>query len=128
MAQTRAVLSINGMDTPCTMDISLLSHQGHKDSYRIDYGDGLVEMGGIVDVSADTVKSGVIEGTHIVELPFTTIYDFQATAMNVAATPEQVTGEKVFIADTGSGYKIYASANAKSAKTIPVKWSAKGAM
>ena len=31
MAQARAVLSINGMDTPSTMDISLLSHQGHKE-------------------------------------------------------------------------------------------------
>lgn len=121
--------NINGYETviELTSEIpSAVSHSGSKENYAIEYGNGLKEIGGIVQVQCAEVTAGVVEGTFIVKLPFTTTYDFQATAMNVADLPTNITGESVFIAEVSNGYKVYATAKANRSKTIPVKWSAKG--
>lgn len=120
---------INGIPTPVTFPREALSEVrtfGSKDDYRIEYGNGLVELGGIVNVQANTVKEGIIEGTYDVELPFNTTYDFQATAMNVTSDASILTSENAFITEISNGYKIYATAASNQSKTISVKWSAKG--
>lgn len=123
-----AIININGVDTPVEIvgHSSDVSYTGDKTGFRIEYGNGLVKVGGVVNVPAAPVKNGVIEGTHNIEVPFLTLFDYGAVAMNVADTPENITGESVFVTDTDTGFKIYATASATSAKTIPVRWYAEG--
>lgn len=101
---------------------------GDKNNYRINYGNGLVEMGGIVQIECSVVTTGVVEGTHVVELPFSNLLHFDAVAMNVVDSPDSITGEDAFVTDVTNGFKIYATAKATSTHTIPVKWIAKGVM
>lgn len=103
-----------------------VTYTGSDEEYSIDYGNGLKELGGIAQVACTEVTSGIIEGTKVIELPFTNTLDFQATAMNVADSPNVITGESVFITKVSNGYKLYATAKATQSTTIPVKWTAKG--
>lgn len=122
------LMLINGVETPVEFERPLqeVHAAGNAQAYRINYGNGLAEVGGVAEVQASAVADGVIEGTMVVLLPFDTVLDFQATAMNVPAPPSSLTGESVFITPVDGGYKLYATAKASAAQTIPVKWSAKG--
>lgn len=126
------IVNINGYETvieiPEGQVLSPVKHSGNKSDFRINYGNGLVKVGGIVEIECNEVTSGIIEGTKVIELPFGTTYDFQATAMNVIDAPSVITGESAFITEVRNGYKIYATAKSTQSKTIPVKWSAEGRM
>ena len=77
-------------------------------------------------MQATTVKEGVIEGVQRVELPFYKTLDFQVTAINVSASPSVLTGEFAFARLDDKVLVVYGTANSNEAKTIQVKWTAKG--
>ena len=116
------VVNINGYETVIEIKeedvLSPVKVQGDQSHYEIEYGNGLKEVGGIVEVQATTAKEGVIEGVQRVELPFVKTLDFQVTAINVSASPAVLTD--------GNTLVVYGTANASEPKTIQVKWTAKG--
>lgn len=126
----RQVVNINGYETVIEIKeedvLSPVKVQGDQSHYEIEYGNGLKEVGGIVEVQATSVKEGVIEGVQRVELPFVKTLDFQVTAINVSASPAVLTGEFAFARLDGNTLVVYGTANASEPKTIQVKWTAKG--
>lgn len=126
----KQVVNINGYETvieiPEGQVLSPVKVQGDQSHYEIEYGNGLKEVGGIVEVQATTAKEGVIEGVQRVELPFVKTLDFQVTAINVSASPAVLTGEFAFARLDGNTLVVYGTANASEPKTIQVKWTAKG--
>ena len=126
----KQVVNINGYETVIEIpEVEMLSPvkvQGDQSNYEIEYGNGLKEIGGVVEVQATSVKDGVIEGVQRVELPFYKTLDFQVTAINVTASPEELTGEFAFARLDNNTLVVYGTANANEPKTIQVKWTAKG--
>lgn len=126
----KQVVNINGYETvieiPESQVLSPVKVQGDQSHYEIEYGNGLKEVGGIVEVQATSVKEGVIEGVQRVELPFVKTLDFQVTAINVSASPAVLTGEFAFARLDENTLTVYGTANASEPKTIQVKWTAKG--
>lgn len=126
----KQVVNINGYETvieiPAGEMLSPIKVQGDQSNYEIEYGNGLKEVGGVVEVQATTVKDGVIEGVQRVELPFYNTLDFQVTATNVTASPTELTGEFAFARLDNNTLVVYGTANANEPKTIQVKWTAKG--
>lgn len=126
----KQVVNINGYETvieiPMEEVLSPVKVQGDQSNYEIEYGNGLKEVGGIVEVQATTAKEGVIEGVQRVELPFVKTLDFQVTAINVSASPAVLTGEFAFARLDGNTLVVYGTANASEPKAIQVKWTAKG--
>ena len=124
------VVNINGYETVIEISesqiLSPVKISGDKNSYEISYGNGLKEIGGIVEVQATTAKEGVIEGVQRVELPFYKTLGFQVTAINVSASPAVLTGEFAFARLDNQHLVVYATANSTESKTIQVKWNAKG--
>ena len=126
----KQVVNINGYETVIEIKeenvLSPVKVQGNQSHYEIEYGNGLKEVGGIVEVQATTAKEGVIEGVQRVELPFHKTLDFQVTAINVSASPAVLTGEFAFARLDENTLVVYGTANASEPKTIQVKWTAKG--
>ncbi len=126
----RQVIFINGYETVIEISesqvLSPVKVSGDQNSYEISYGNGLKEIGGIVEVQANTAKESVIEGVQRVELPFYKTLDFQVTAINVSASPAVLTGEFAFARLDGNTLVVYGTANSNEPKTIQVKWTAKG--
>lgn len=124
------VVNINGYETVIEIKeedvLSPVKVQGDQSHYEIEYGNGLKEVGGIVEVQATSIKEGVIEGVQRVELPFVKTLDFQVTAINVSASPAVLTGEFAFARLDENTLVVYGTANASESKTIQVKWTAKG--
>lgn len=126
----KQVVIINGYETvieiPESQVLSPVKAQGDQSHYEIEYGNGLKEVGGIVEVQATSVRDGVVEGVQRVELPFYKTLDFQVTAINVSASPAVLTGEFAFAHLDENTLVVYGTANASEPKTIQVKWTAKG--
>lgn len=126
----KQVVNINGYETvieiPESQVLSPVKVQGDQSHYEIEYGNDLIEVGGIVEVQATTVKEGVIEGVQRVELPFVKTLDFQVTAINVSVSPAVLTGEFAFARLDENTLAVFGTANASEPKTIQVKWTAKG--
>lgn len=126
----KQVVIINGYETvieiPESQVLSPVKAQGDQSHYEIEYGNGLKEVGGIVEVQATSVRDGVVEGVQHVELPFYKTLDFQVTAINVSASPAVLTGEFAFARLDENTLVVYGTANASEPKTIQVKWTAKG--
>ena len=124
------IVYINGYKTrieiPENQVLSSIKVQGDQNNYEIEYGNGLKEVGGVVDVQATSVKEGVIEGVQRVELPFYKTLDFQVTAINVSASSTVLTGELAFARLDENTLVVYGTANSNEPKTIQVKWTAKG--
>ena len=124
------IVNINGYETvieiPEGKMLSPVKVQGDQSNYEIEYGNGLKEIGGIVEVQATSVKDGIIEGVQRVELPFYNTLDFQVTAINVTASPTELTGEFAFARLDNNTLVVYGTANSNEPKTIQVKWTAKG--
>lgn len=124
------IVNINGYETvieiPEGKMLSPVKVQGDQSNYEIEYGNGLKEVGGVVEVQATSVKDGVIEGVQRVELPFYNTLDFQVTAINVTASPTELTGEFAFARLDNNTLVVYGTANSIEPKTIQVKWTAKG--
>lgn len=125
------VADINGYLTPIEIDdtelnsLSVVSVEGDKTAYRIEYGNGLVEVGGTAEITVTPIKDGVVEGTMSIDTGLT-IINAHATAMNLAVPAPVATGENAFIAVSDKTLKIYATANATAEKTVAVMWSVKG--
>ena len=124
------IVYINGYKTrieiPENQVLSPVKVQGDQSNYEIEYGNGLKEVGGIVEVQATSAKEGVIEGVQRVELPFYKTLDYQVTAINVSASPAVLTGEFAFARLDENTLVVYGTANSNETKTIQVKWTAKG--
>lgn len=124
------VVNINGYETvieiPGSQVLSPVKVRGDQSNYEIEYGNGLKELGGIVEVQATSVKEGVIEGVQRIELPFFKTLDYQVTAINVSASPAVLTGEFAFARLDNQHLVVYATANSTESKNIQVKWTAKG--
>lgn len=122
---------INGFITPLQIDdrelnaLSLVRVEGDKSSYRIEYGNGLVEVGGIKEIRATVAKEGVVEGTATINTGLS-IISAQATALNVGVAPAVATGEGAFMHISDTQLKLYATAIANSPLTMSVMWSVKG--
>lgn len=119
------IVNINGYETiieiPQGQVMSPVNVQGDKDNYRIEYGNRLVEVGGLVEVNA-TPTNGHIEGSHPIDLNFTTLLDVQVTTLDISNAVQ----ENAHISLTDTGFKIWAHANTTTDSMIKVKWSAKG--
>lgn len=119
------IISINGMETtieiPDGQGLSPVQVQGDKNNYRIEYGNGLVEVGGLVEVEA-TPTNGHIEGFYPIKVNFTNFLDVQVTPLDLPSAVQ----ENAHISYTDNGFKIWANANTTMASTIKVKWTAKG--
>lgn len=118
-------ISINGFETvieiPDGQVVSPVKVNGAKENYRIDYGNGLVEVGGEVEI-ATRVTNNHIEGSADIVLDLNTLLDVQVTAIDIAGAMQ----EGVHIQYTSGGFKIYAHANTTDVQPIKVKWTAKG--
>lgn len=126
----KQVVNINGYETVIEIKeedvLSPVKVKGDQSHYEIEYGNGLKEVGGIVEVQATTAKEGVIEGVQRIKLPFVKTLDFQVTAINVSASPAVLTGEFAFARLDDKVLVVYGTANSNDPKTIQVKWTAKG--
>ena len=126
----KQTVNINGYETvieiPAEQVLSSVKVQGDQNNYEIEYGNGLKEVGGVVEVQATSVKEGVIEGVQRIELPFFKTIDYQVTAINVSASPAVLTGEFAFARLDNQHLVVYATANSTENKTIQVKWATKG--
>lgn len=119
------IVNINGYETvieiPNGQVLSPVKVRGDKDSYHIEYGNGLVEVGGLVEINA-APTNGHIVGYHAIDVNFTNLLDVQVTTLDISSAVQ----ENAHISFTDTGFKIWAHANATEASTIKVKWSAKG--
>lgn len=116
----KQLVNINGYDTiinvPEDQVLSSIKYFGSKEDYSINYGNNLLEHGGIINI---TVTNG--EGSKTVKLPFT-VLDFQATAIDNNTGSIQESCHIEFVND--NTVRVYGRAT--SNVTIKVKWSAKG--
>lgn len=125
------IADINGFQTPIEINASGLSAlsplkvSGNAESYTIDYGGGLVEVGGVVTFTTDTVEGEYREGYGEVTLPFTPI-DAQVSAWNISDTPQNARRENAFLRTDGKKLVIYGWFLGSSHREMRVKWSAKG--
>lgn len=119
------IVNINGFETiieiPQGQVLSPVITQSDKDNYRIEYSNGLVEVGGTVEIEA-VPSNGYIEGSLSIDLPFTNTLTIQVTALAISSAVQ----ENAHISETETGFKIWAYANTTTPSTIKVKWSAKG--
>lgn len=125
------IANINGYETPInipTEQLSLLSPlsvTGDMNDYTIDYGNGLVERGGLVTLTTSVEKDGYRETATTVRLPFV-ILDADATALNIVESVNTVYGENAFVRVNGNELGIYGSFIGTQHKQMQIKWRAKG--
>lgn len=125
------IASINGYETPLDFDdnqlsvLSSVSVSGNVDDYTIEYGNNLVEMGGVVTVTTTVEKDGYREAATQITLPFE-ILDAHATALNITESVNTVYGENAFIRIDGNKLGIYGSFIGTRHKEMKIKWTAKG--
>lgn len=125
----RIIANINGYETPLDLPLEQGYASGNADHYTIDYGNGVIEVGGTAEITTTTLVgtggNAIVEGSGSVRFEnFSTLLDYQATAL------DNTTGsfmEHVHIGGaTATGMTLYASARTDTHKKIKIKWSAKG--
>lgn len=125
------VVNINGYETvieiPESQIISPVNVEGNSDSYRIDYGNGLVKVGGELAIKTVPVKDGTgrTEGVVTVDLP-----EFrQVLGFGVVAT-DSSQGSLFEHAHLGQitfkDMNVYASAISDKPVELKVNWFVEG--
>lgn len=122
---------INGNETQIDIptehisSLSPLSVTGDMNDYTIDYGNGLMERGGLVTLTTTVEKDGYHEAATSLQLPFV-ILDADATALNIVESVNTVYGENAFVRVNGNELGIYGSFIGSQHKQMQIKWRAKG--
>lgn len=127
----RQVVNINGFETvieiPESQVISPVKVEGNSDSYRIDYGSGLVKVGGELAIKTVPVKDGTgrTEGMVTVDLPeFRQVLSFGAVAMD---SDKGSLFEHAHLGQvTFKDMNVYASAISDKAVELKVNWFVEG--
>ena len=125
------VVNINGFETvieiPESQVISPVKVEGNSDSYRIDYGNGLVKVGGELAIKTVPVKDGAgrTEGMVTVDLPeFSQVLGFGAVAMD---SDKGSLFEHAHLGQvTFKDMNVYASAISDKAVELKVNWFVEG--
>lgn len=125
------VVNINGYETvieiPESQVISPVQVAGSSDSYRIDYGNGLVKVGGELAIKTVPVKDGTgrTEGMVTVDLPeFSRVLSFGVVAMDSdrgSLFEHAHLGQVTF-----KDMNVYASAISDKAVELKVNWFVEG--
>lgn len=93
---------------------------GDKTNYRIKYGNGLEEVGGLAEVTfADNT-----EATVDITLPFFTLLDCQCTAVDIVGA-HQESAHIEFVEDDKK-LRLYSRVHQPYTGTSKLKWMAKG--
>lgn len=114
--------NINGFETPIEFPdhaIPQVQTSGDKSSWAVDFGNGFKQVGGILAIPFINET----ETTATLTVPFGTLFDFQATPLDVKGP----LGEAVHIELQGGGQvRIYARTSQNYTGSFFVKWSASG--
>lgn len=126
----RQVVNINGYETvieiPEGQELSPVKVKGDQTNYSIEYGNGLKEVGGTVDVNVKSAADGFNDGTQRIELPLFTVLDFQVTLVKTSTALASTVSDSVSARLEGGVLVVIGSTNAGESKTIRIKWMAKG--
>lgn len=125
------VVNINGFETvieiPESQVISPVKVEGSSDSYRIDYGNGLVKVGGELAIKTAPVKDGAgrTEGMVTVDLPeFSQVLGFGVVAMD---SDKGSLFEHAHLGQvTFKDMNVYASAISDKEVELKVNWFVEG--
>lgn len=125
------VVNINGFETvieiPESQVISPVKVEGNSDSYRIDYGNGLVKVGGELSIKTVPVKDGTgrTEGMVTVDLPeFSQVLGFGVVAMD---SDKGSLFEHAHLGQvTFKDMNVYASAISDKEVELKVNWFVEG--
>lgn len=93
---------------------------GDKDHYHIKYGNGLVEVGGIAEVTF----TDNVEATVDVDLPFFTLLDCQCTSLDIVGEHQEKS--HIEILEDGRKLRLYGQVKQAHTGTMKIKWTAKG--
>lgn len=127
-------VNINGYETiieiPDGQEQCAVKYEGGKASYRIDYGNGLVKVGGTARVTTSTINNVTTntEGTKAIKFPdeFSKLLNVNVVALD---TSEGRVMEHAHVGNpTNTGMTIYASALGTKPVTFEVMWSAEGVL
>ena len=125
------VVIINGYETvieiPESQVVPPVKVDGNSDSYRIDYGNGLVKVGGELTIKTVPVKDGAgrTEGMVTVDLPeFRQVLGFGVVAMD---SDKGSLFEHAHLGQvTFKDMNVYASAISDKAVELKVNWFVEG--
>ena len=125
-------VNINGFETfieiPESEVISPIKVEGNSDNFEIDYGNGLVKVGGEISIKTTPVKgdSNRTEGSVTVDFPveFRNILSFGVVAIDSSkgALYEHAHLGQV----TSKDMKVYASALSKEPVELKANWFVEG--
>lgn len=128
----KQLVNINGYETiievPDGQEQCAVKYEGDKTSYRIDYGNGLVKVGGTVHITTSAINNVTTntEGTKAIKFPveFSKLLNVNVVALD---TSEGRVMEHAHVGNpTNTGLVIYASALGAKSVTFEVMWSAEG--
>lgn len=128
----KQLVSINGYETiieiPDGQEQCAVKYEGDKTSYRIDYGNSLVKVGGTVRITTSAINNVTTntEGTKTIKFPveFSKLLNVNVVALD---TSEGRVMEHAHVGSlTNTGLVIYASALGAKPVTFEVMWSAEG--
>lgn len=123
-------VNINGFATtieiPEGQVVSPVSVRGDQNNYSIEYGNGLKEVGGVVDVKVMPVADGFNDGTQRINLPLTSVLDFQVTLVKASTTYTTMVSDSVSARMEDGALVVIGSTNAGEPKALKIKWMAKG--
>lgn len=123
-------VNINGFATtieiPEGQVVSPVSVRGDQANYSIEYGNGLKEVGGTVDVKVMPVADGFNDGTQRINLPLTSVLDFQVTLVKASTTYTTMVSDSVSARMEDGALVVIGSTNAGEPKALKIKWMAKG--
>lgn len=121
---------INGYSTtieiPEGQVVSPVSARGDQNNYSIEYGNGLKEVGGTVDVKVMPVADGFNDGMQRINLPLTAVLDFQVTLVKAFTTYTTMVSDSVSARMEDGALVVIGSTNAGEPKALKIKWMAKG--
>lgn len=114
--------NINGFETPIELPdggVSPVYVDGDKQQWRVDFGNGFVQVGGVATVTFNNAT----EATVTVPLPFGKLLDFQATPIDVQGPLGEAVHIEVLDNDS---VRVYARTSQTFTGSFYVKWSASG--
>lgn len=121
---------INGYPTtieiPEGQAVSPVVVRGDQANYSIEYGNGLKEVGGTVDVKVMPVADGFNDGTQRINLPLSTVLDFQVTLVKASTPYTTMVSDSVSARMEDGALVVIGSTNAGEPKALKIKWMAKG--
>lgn len=121
---------INGYPTtieiPEGQAVSPVAVRGDQANYSIEYGNGLKEVGGTVDVKVMPVADGFNDGTQRINLPLSAVLDFQVTLVKPSTTTTTMVSDSVSARMEDGALVVIGSTNAGEPKALKIKWMAKG--